>query len=117
MIKIQEEALDPIPNFVQGRGLLDYATFVPDPITMSSGEAECNTSAVACMVSMHNHNFDCDLRHRGTAHARHNNYNFPGGKHWRPTPIILDSQAAVTMAETARSPSHMCHIDHHFHCI
>jgi len=47
-------------TFVQGR-LFDYVTNVPDPIAMSSGEAEYNTCTVVGMSSLHNHNFDCCL--------------------------------------------------------
>ena len=35
-------------------GLIDYSTFVPDPIAKSSEEAEYNASAVACMATLHN---------------------------------------------------------------
>jgi len=84
---------------------------------MSSGEAEHNTCAVACMASLHNCNFNCDLRHMGTACTREKHYNFPEGEHWRPTPIFLDPQVAVSMVEAALSSSCMCHMDHHFHCV
>jgi len=53
----------------------------------------------------------------GTDHKNDNEYWFPGGKHWPPTPILLDSQAAVAMAETAKSSSRTRHIDRHFHLV
>jgi len=40
-------------TFCQG-GLIDYSSFVPDPIVMSSREAEYNTCAVATMASLTN---------------------------------------------------------------
>jgi len=58
-------------TFVQG-GLLDYAVFFPDPILISSGKAEYNTYVVVCMSSLHNHNFNSNLRHMGTACTREN---------------------------------------------
>ena len=93
--------------FVQG-GLLEYAAFVPDPIAMSSGEAEYNPScaAVACMSRLHNCYFDCDLQHMGTVQGRDNHLNFPGGRQWRLAPILLDFQAVVAMVETVRYASH-----------
>ena len=73
-------------------GLLDYASFVPYPIAMSSGDdAEYNTSAVAAISSLHNSNISNNLDYFGMDHAKDPEYIFPGGHCWTPTPISLNS--------------------------
>jgi hypothetical protein len=103
-------------TFCQG-GLIDYATFVPDPVAMSSGEAEYNTCAVACMSTLHNRFVDKEMRSMGTDLINEEDYFVPGGKDWKPSPIILDSTAAVSMALTAKSTSRTRHIDRRFHYV
>ena len=102
--------------FCQG-GLVDYSSFVPDPVAMSSGEAEYNTCAVACMSSAHNRNIDSDFEYLGSSKENDHDYVIAGGKNWAPTPILLDSSAAVAMAETAQSTKRTRHIDRRFHYV
>ena len=98
-------------------GLIDYSTFVPDPIAMPSGEAEYNASAVACMATLHNTFVDKEMRNLGTKTINKNDYMIPGGQDWNPSLILLDSTAAVSMALTAKSTSRTRHIDRRFHLV
>ena len=98
-------------------GLIDYATFVPDPIAASSGEAEYNTSSVACMSVLHNRYVDQEMKNLGLEIMKNDEYTTPGGKDWKPSLILLDSTAAISMAETARSTSRTRHIDRRFHYV
>jgi len=82
---------------------------------MFSGEAERNICAAVGILSLHSCNFDCNLSHIGTAQARDNPYTFPEDRHWKSIPILLESQAADTMTETARTSSCMHHSYHCFH--
>jgi hypothetical protein len=98
-------------------GLIDYATFVPDPIAGSSGEAEYNTASVACMATLHNRYVDQEMKNLGLEIMKNDEYTTPGGKDWKPSLILLDSTAAISMAESARSTSRTRHIDRRFHYV
>ena len=98
-------------------GLIDYASFVPDPIAASSGEAEYNTSSVACMSVLHNRYVDQEMKNLGLEIMKNHEYTTPGGKDWKPSLILLDSTAAISMAETARCTSRTRHIDRRFHYV
>jgi hypothetical protein len=98
-------------------GLIDYASFVPDPIAMSSGEAEYNTCAIACMSTLHNRFVDKEMRSLSTDKIEDLEYIIPGGKNWKPSLILLDSTAAISMAATAKSTSRTRHIDRRFHYV
>jgi hypothetical protein len=103
-------------TFFQG-GLIDYSSFVPDPVAMSSGEAEYNTCAIACMSTLHNRFVDKEMKNLATEYIQDDEYMVPGGIRWNPSLILLDSTAAVSMAETAKSTSRTRHIDRRFHYV
>ena len=98
-------------------GLIDYSSFVPEPIAMSSGEAEYNACAVACMSTLHNRFVDKEINFLATAKAENQEIMVPGGKDWNPSIILLDSTAAISMASTAKSTSRTRHIDRRFHYV
>ena len=98
-------------------GLIDYASFVPDPIAASSGEAEYNTASVAAMSVLHNRYVDLEMKNLGLEIMNNEEYTIPGGKDWKPSLILLDSTAAISMAESARSTSRTRHIDRRFHYV
>jgi hypothetical protein len=98
-------------------GLIDYSTFVPEPIAMSSGEAEYNTAAIACMAALHNRFVDKEMKSLATERNQSLEYMIPGGKDWKPSAILLDSTAAVSMAQSAKSTSRTRHIDRRFHFV
>jgi len=75
-------------------GLIDYASFVPDPIAVSSGEAEYNTASVAAMSILHNRFVDLEMKNLGLEIMNNEEYTIPGGKDWKPSLILLDSTAA-----------------------
>jgi len=98
-------------------GLIDYSSFVPDPIAASSGEAEYNTASVAAMSVLHNRYVDLEMKNLGLEIMSNEEYTIPGGKEWKPSLILLDSTAAISMAESARSTSRTRHIDRRFHYV
>jgi hypothetical protein len=98
-------------------GLIDYSSFVPEPIAMSSGEAEYNACAIACMSTLHNRFVDKEMKSLATDKSEDQEYMVPGGKDWKPSIILLDSTAAISMATTAKSTSRTRHIDRCFHYV
>ena len=102
--------------FSQG-GLVDYASFVPDPVAMSSGEAKYNAGAVAGMATLHMKMLEIDLFYLGTPFENDDKYKLPGSEKISPSLIIFDSECAIKMAETSRSSSRTHHIDRRFHFV
>ena len=52
---------------------------------MSSREEEYNTSAAACMATLHNRFVDKEMRNLGTETINKNDYMIPGGQDWNPS--------------------------------
>jgi hypothetical protein len=43
--------------FIYMGGVVEHSSNMPDPVALSSTEAECNEACLACMVSAHGRNF------------------------------------------------------------
>jgi len=84
--------------FKQGGVLVDFNTFVPTPVAMSSAEAECNAGAVAGMAMCHMRMLNNEINGLDADII--------------PTPPILmlcDSQSAVTIANSDKDIKSLRH--------
>ena len=87
--------------FMQG-GIIDAASFMPDPVALSSAEAEYNTCCVAGTAAN-----ACAML---VQELRGNDPDLP-----LLVPILLDNWAAISMGESFRDTKHNCHILRRFH--
>ena len=78
-------------------GVIDAASFMPDPVALSSAEAEYNTCCVAGTAAN-----ACAML---VQELRRNDPNLP-----LLVPILLDNWAAISMGESFRDTKHNCHI-------
>jgi len=69
------------------------------------------------MATLHNRYVDQEMKNLGLEIMKNDEYTTPGGKDWKPSLILLDSTAAISMAESARSTSRTRHIDRRFHYV
>ncbi|MGH7954596.1 MAG: reverse transcriptase domain-containing protein, partial [Gloeomargaritales cyanobacterium] len=92
--------------FYQG-GVIDHSTFVPDPVAMSSGEAEYSAACVTCMATAH-------LRMLTNEMTTLENSD-PADQ--EPVTIILDNQAAISMSKTLKDTKRTRHIDRRVHYV
>ena len=92
--------------FYQG-GIVDMSSNVPDPVAMSSAEAEYNEAAVATMSTAHLHMMLDELELRAGTDKLHEH----------PIKILLDNQSAVAMGQSFKDTKHTRHIWRHFHYV
>jgi hypothetical protein len=88
-------------NIYRG-GLIDHSSNLPDPVAMSSAEAEYNECCLACM---------------GTAHIKMLLEDLELTKIEKPIPIIIDSKAAHDMGQSFKSTKHTRHILRRYHYV
>jgi hypothetical protein len=82
------------------RGLVDFASFVPGPISMSSAESESNVLCVASMAAAYIRQAYCDLFL--------NNIHLPF-----TVPIFIDNTAAEAISLNDRATKKTKHIERH----
>jgi hypothetical protein len=80
-------------------GLVDYSSFVPTLITLSSAETEINAMTVGSMASSFLRQVICDVL-----------YNDP--KHPFSVPIITDSASGICITQNDRDTKRTRHIEH-----
>ena len=91
---------------------MDHASHVPVPVAMSTGEAEYLGAGNACMSAAHLRMLLFDLQKLGTdEHSYDDPVNMP------PASVILDSEAAMAMANSDRDTARTRHISQRFHCV
>ena len=83
-------------------GVVDHSSNLPDPIALSSAEAEYNETCLACM---------------GTAHIKMLLEDLELVEISQPTPILIDSKAAHDMGHSFRSTKHTRHIMRRYHYV
>ena len=97
-------------TFIQG-GTADYGSHLPVPVAMSSGEAEYIAAAVACMKASHIRMLVYDLRNLGMEDY---NGDLPNIE---PARIIIDNEAAITMAKCNKDTAGNRHVARRFHYV
>ena len=85
-------------------GTVDYGSHLPVPVAMSSGEAEYISAAVACMRASHIRMPVYNLKSLGTNEYDSNEPNY------KPTTIIIDNEAAISMATCNKDTAGNCHV-------
>lgn len=84
-------------NFFQG-GVVDFNSFLPTPVSMSSAEAENNSGAAACMSMSHLRMLRNEF-----------NYEVPDLLTDPPIMMICDSQGAILAANSDKDSTRMRH--------
>jgi transposase InsO family protein len=84
-------------------GIVDHSSNLPDPVALSSAEAEYNEACLACMA---------------TTHMRMLLDELEGNKKpfWK-VPLILDSKSAIAMGSSFRDTKHTRHILRRYHYV
>ena len=97
-------------SLTQG-GAADYSCHLPVPVAMSSGEAEYISAAVACMKASHLRMLVYDLRFLGS-----NSYDGDNLK-CEPSRIIVDNEAAISMANCNKDTAGNRHVARRYHYV
>ena len=93
---------DPDNSRCTGCYLTIYSSNLPDPIGLSSAEAEYNEACLVCM---------------GTTHIKMLLEDLELVEISQPTPILIDSKAAHDMGHSFKSNKHTRHIMRRYHYI
>ena len=89
--------------FYQG-GVVQSSSFVPDPVAMSSAEAEFNAACVTAMALAHLRQLVLEIRGEDPSSV------------WE-LPLLIDSRSAIAMGNSFRDTRHTQHIERWFHYI
>jgi len=85
-------------------GIVDHSSNVPDPMALSSAEAEYNEGCVAFMAASHLRMLLCEFE--GTC-----------DEDTPPTSIYFDSKSAIAMGENYKDTKHTRHIMRRYHYV
>ena len=97
-------------TFIQG-GAIDYGSHLPVPVAMSSGEAEYISAAVACMRASHLRMLIYDLKYLCSKDYDGDNMDYD------PAKIIIDNEAAISMARCNKDTAGNRHVARRFHYV
>ena len=86
-------------------GIIDHSSNMPDPVAMSSAEAEYNQSCIATMALMHISMVLNNFELKDEDQERNN------------IPLILDSSSAIAIGNSFRDTKHTRHIMRRFHFV
>jgi hypothetical protein len=89
--------------FAQG-GIVDAASFVPNPIALSSAESECNAAAFGVTAAQHIRQLFQELRGL-----------LPDTQ--LSIPLVMDSSSAIAIASKSRDTRHTRHIQRRVHFV
>ena len=92
--------------------MVDYALYMPQPVSMSSPEAEYISAAIAAMAAAHFRYLDDDFLHLGKPAEGRKAYDESS---IGPVVIYTDSQSAVHMTEVPKTTSRTRHIQRKYH--
>ncbi|MGH7954439.1 MAG: reverse transcriptase domain-containing protein [Gloeomargaritales cyanobacterium] len=92
--------------FYQG-GVVDHSSFIPEPVAMSSGEAEYNAACVTCMATSHIRMIVNEM----------SSLNCADPQKQEPVLIILDNEAAICMSKSLKDTKRTRHIDRRIHYV
>ncbi|MGH7954813.1 MAG: reverse transcriptase domain-containing protein [Gloeomargaritales cyanobacterium] len=98
-------------SFCQG-GLIDYGCFVPEPIAMSTGEAEYMAAATGAMAAQHLRMLENDFENLGNI-----GYSVLNDEKMPPAMILIDNMAAKAMSECERSTKMTRHMVRRYHYV
>ena len=93
-------------------GTVDHASQMPVPVAMSTGEAEYLGAGNACMAAAHIRMLLYDLQHLGTE-----NHSYDDPSNMPPATIVLDSEAAMAMANSDKDTARTRHIARRYHYV
>jgi hypothetical protein len=85
-------------------GVVNHSSNLPDPVAMSSAEAEYNEGCIAFMASNHLRMLLAELE--GVEE-----------KHLSPTNFYFDNKRAIAMADNYKDTKHTRHIMRHYHYV
>jgi len=92
-------------SFFYMGGLVDYSSNMPDPVALSSAEAEYNQACIATMALMH-------------ISMAVNNLEFLVEDTQRTDiPLILDSNSAIAIGSSFKDTKHTRHIMRRYHFV
>ena len=98
-------------TFIQG-GAVDYGSHLPVPVAISSGEAEYISAAAACMRASHIRMLTYyDMKFLGSKDYDGDNMDYD------PARIIIDNQAAISMAKCNKDTAGNRHVARRFHYV
>ena len=83
-------------------GVVDHSSNMPDPVTLSSAEAEYNEGCVAFMAASHLRMLLCELE--GVDEST-----------LSPTTIFFDSKSAIVMGSSYKDTKHTRYIQRRYH--
>jgi len=86
-------------------GIVDHSSNLPDPVALSSAEAEYNQCCLACMATSHLRMFLDELE------------SLPSESPSPATAIFLDSSSAIAMGNSFRDTKHTRHILRRYHFV
>jgi hypothetical protein len=84
-------------------GIVDHSSNMPDPVALSSAEAEYNEACLACMATNHMSMLLDELEGNKKPRLR--------------IPLVLDSKSAIAMGNSFRDTKHTRHILRRFHYV
>jgi hypothetical protein len=85
-------------------GIVDHSSNMPDPVALSSAEAEYNEGCVAFMAASHLRMLLCELEGMEEAEMS-------------PTTIFFDSKSAIAMGNSYHDTKHTRHIMRRYHYV
>ena len=85
-------------------GIVDHSSNMPDPVALSSAEAEYNEGCIAFMAASHLRMLLCELE--GITE-----------KDMPPTTIYFDSKSAIAMGSSYKDTKHTRHIERRYHYV
>jgi hypothetical protein len=85
-------------------GVVDHSSNLPDPVALSSAEAEYNEGCIAFMAASHLQMFLAELE--GIEESK-----LP------PTAMFFDSKSAIAMGESYKETKHTRHIIRRYHYV
>jgi hypothetical protein len=85
-------------------GTVDHSSNLPDPVALSSAEAEYNEGCIAFMAASHMKMLLCELEMVEETQQQ-------------PTPIYFDSKSAIAMGNSYKDTKHTRHIMRRYHYV
>ena len=93
------------------RGIVDYGSHLPVPVTMSSSEVEYISTAIACMRASYLRILIYDLKFWRSRIYDAVNLTYD------PARIIIDNAAAIAMTKRNKDTAGNCHFTRRYHYV
>jgi hypothetical protein len=85
-------------------GIVDHSSNLPDPVALSSAEAEYNEGCIAFMAASHLQMLLCEMEQEKESQLE-------------PTTIYFDSKNAIAVVSSYKDAKHMRHIMQQYHYV